>query len=157
MSNPIINLERAHCTKLLSSLPQTMQVGVDIPNWENPAKDNTTTRKDPPLLRCQYAPHISIIEVRMRKEVLMNPLNNLVQEWKRYQLNQSSALLRSAYTEEREESYRQARSKCSILRPLISINFKKRWSSKAKLSSAAGEVHVPTQKYHLEWKLFNMH
>ena len=52
MSDTIINLVRADCTKLLCSLPQRMHVGLGIPNRENPAKENTTASKDPLLLSC---------------------------------------------------------------------------------------------------------
>jgi hypothetical protein len=75
---------------------------VVISNRKNPAKDYTTARKDPSLFRCQYAPHISIIEVWMRKEVLMNPLNNLVQECKNSHLYQSSASFRVFQLRERK-------------------------------------------------------
>jgi hypothetical protein len=60
----------------------------------------------------------------MRKEVLMNPLNNLVQECKNSHLNQNYAVLQDLF-KLRGKNYRQARSKGSILWPLISINFKK--------------------------------
>jgi hypothetical protein len=52
MGDPIINLVRANCTELLSSLPQRMHMGIGLSNRENPAKDNTATTKYPLLLRC---------------------------------------------------------------------------------------------------------
>jgi hypothetical protein len=52
MSDPVINQVCADRAKLLCSLPQWMQVGAGVSNWENPAKDNTTTSKDLSLLRC---------------------------------------------------------------------------------------------------------